>query len=689
MKHLYLLSLFAVFAFDASAQNVGINFPAPPYPLTIKASTLLDSTKGIGISQQDVAGLVRIGFYTTTGAGAFLQTHSNSDLNFTTNGAGAQVTLQKGTGYLGIATPAPLAPLHVSGPATEKFRLENTTALNLGIRNELYFKTGTYFTGGIKTIGTATDAARLGFFTNAGTGSTALVERLTILDGGNVGIGKSDPSAKLEVNGTMKITDGTQAAGKLLESDATGLATWVDKSASLLPTGVSGNTLRHTGVGWTANSLLFNNGTNIGIGTAAPGYILDINGRARLRHNGITSGMWYNKADNTEAAFVGMFNDTTFGFYGGNGWSSGFDLKNNLLGVGVLNPTAPLSFPNSIGNKIALWGDATGGHYGMGIQGSLFQMYSSDINADIAFGYGSSTAFTEKMRIKGNGNVGIGAAPLFGKLDVRELTNANSTAVYIGVNNTLSSNSALRVESISGTTGRAILAYRQGTGNALLASSTHGEVINADGGTSPGDIAVKGSANNGVWGLSSSSSGIGVRASNGGFSSATALWAQGYSFTSGNLDVIGTLSKSAGSFKIDHPQDPQNKFLIHSFVESPDMMNVYNGNISTDNNGFATITLPAYFEALNIDFKYQLTIVGKEFAQALVYEKIKNNQFIVRSDKPNIEVSWQVTGVRNDKYAQQNRIVPEVEKSAKQKGKYQNAAAYGGGEEKQITPLDK
>ena len=62
MKHLYLLSLFAVFAFDASAQNVGINFPAPPYPLTIKASTLLDSTKGIGISQQDVAGLIRIGF---------------------------------------------------------------------------------------------------------------------------------------------------------------------------------------------------------------------------------------------------------------------------------------------------------------------------------------------------------------------------------------------------------------------------------------------------------------------------------------------------------------------------------------------------------------------------------------------------------------------------------------------------
>ena len=226
MKHLRLLSLLAFFAFNASAQNVGINIPVPPYPLTIKASTLLDSTKGIGISQQDAAGLVRIGFYTTTGAGAFLQTHSNSDLNFTTNGAGVQMTLQKGTGYLGVATPAPLAPLHVAGTATEKLRLENTTTLNLGIRNDLYFKTGTYFTGGIKTIGTAANAARLGFFTYADPNSANLVERLSILDGGNVGIGKSDPTAKLEVNGTMKITDGTQGDKKVLTSDAAGNATW-------------------------------------------------------------------------------------------------------------------------------------------------------------------------------------------------------------------------------------------------------------------------------------------------------------------------------------------------------------------------------------------------------------------------------------------------------------------------------
>ena len=129
----------------------------------------------------------------------------------------------------------------------------------------------------------------------------------------------------------------------------------------------------------------------------------------------------------------------------------------------------------------------------------------------------------------------------------------------------------------------------------------------------------------------------------------------------GDVEVIGTLVKSAGSFRIDHPLDPENKYLSHSFVESPDMMNIYNGNITTDANGYATVTLPKYFEALNRDFRYQLTVVG-EFAQAIVAEKVRDNTFKVRTNKPNVEVSWQVTGVRKDKFAEENRIQVESEK---------------------------
>lgn len=114
---------------------------------------------------------------------------------------------------------------------------------------------------------------------------------------------------------------------------------------------------------------------------------------------------------------------------------------------------------------------------------------------------------------------------------------------------------------------------------------------------------------------------------------------------SGNVSIGGSLSKGSGSFKIDHPLDPANKYLYHSFVESPDMMNVYNGNVVTDKIGKATVVLPEYFEALNRDFRYQLTVVG-QFAQAIVAKKVDHNRFVIRTSKPNVEVSWQVTGIR-------------------------------------------
>lgn len=137
----------------------------------------------------------------------------------------------------------------------------------------------------------------------------------------------------------------------------------------------------------------------------------------------------------------------------------------------------------------------------------------------------------------------------------------------------------------------------------------------------------------------------------------------------GSATVTGTLYKGGGAFKIDHPLDPANKYLYHSFVESPDMMNVYNGNVVTDGSGYAMVTLPNWFEALNKDFRYQLTVIG-DFAQAIIAQKIQNNQFVIRTDKPNIEVSWQVTGIRHDKFAESHRIPVEEFKEGNEAGKY-------------------
>lgn len=143
----------------------------------------------------------------------------------------------------------------------------------------------------------------------------------------------------------------------------------------------------------------------------------------------------------------------------------------------------------------------------------------------------------------------------------------------------------------------------------------------------------------------------------------------------GDVHVSGTLSKPGGSFEIDHPLDPANKILRHSSMESPDMMNVYNGNVTTDASGYANIQLPAYFEALNKDFRYQLTVIG-QFAQAMVSQEIQNNNFTIQTDKPNVKVSWQVTGVRKDPWAGKNRIIVEEEKSLETRGYYLTPGAY-------------
>ena len=147
-------------------------------------------------------------------------------------------------------------------------------------------------------------------------------------------------------------------------------------------------------------------------------------------------------------------------------------------------------------------------------------------------------------------------------------------------------------------------------------------------------------------------------------------------YFSGNVHVTGTLSKGGGSFKIDHPLDPTNKYLYHSFVESPDMMNIYNGNVVTDASGYATVSMPDWFEALNKEFRYQLTVIG-DFAQAIISQELQNNQFVIRTDKPNVKVSWQITGIRHDKFAEKYRIPVEENKTGKEVGKYLHPDVYG------------
>jgi hypothetical protein len=106
------------------------------------------------------------------------------------------------------------------------------------------------------------------------------------------------------------------------------------------------------------------------------------------------------------------------------------------------------------------------------------------------------------------------------------------------------------------------------------------------------------------------------------------------------------------------------------------MMNVYNGNVRTDGDGRARVALPEWFEALNRDYRYQLTVIGS-FAQATVAEKVAGNAFTIRTSRPNVEVSWQVTGIRRDPWAEAHRIPVEVAKPEAERGLYLHPEAYG------------
>ena len=154
----------------------------------------------------------------------------------------------------------------------------------------------------------------------------------------------------------------------------------------------------------------------------------------------------------------------------------------------------------------------------------------------------------------------------------------------------------------------------------------------------------------------------------------------------GDINVTGVIYAGTKDFKIDHPLDPANKYLIHASVESSEMMNIYTGNATLNDNGEATVQLPVWFESVNSDFRYQLTAIGRPSPGLYVAQEISGNQFQIAGGTPGTKVSWQVTCVRHDAYAKANPLTVEREKTF-ERGYYIHPELYGAPEEMGIEWL--
>jgi hypothetical protein len=512
------------------------------------------------------------------------------------------------------------------------------------------------------------------------TSGTALGNSVIFQTGGNLGVGTKTPKANLDLIGTGVIgiratVPGTQAA-------ISGVAT----ATSGGTTGVAGISADPNGNGvFGINNAKKGGAGVIGSANATSGQPVGVLGVAKSTSAGSAGVIGSETAKTGNVYGVGGFAaSTSTGATGVTGFESA--TTGQVFGVaGSTNSTTDFSVGVS-----GIEGATTGAVFGVAgetpstTDGATGVSGFESAASGAVIGVGGSTSSTSGTGVFGNatatsgvvygvrgytGSITDGAAGVTG-------FEGAASGVVVGVSGGTASTSGTGINGYNtATSGNTIgifgsAASPNGAGIVGSATATSGPAIGVQGvTTSP----------NGAGGVFTNQSGgtSQVLIANGANSKQVFnVDASGNSFFAGNVSVTGKLTKGSGSFKIDHPLDPANKYLSHSFVESPDMMNVYNGNITTDKHGMATVALPSYFEALNADFRYQLTVIG-QFAQAIVQHEIKGNQFTIKTNKPGVKVSWQVTGIRHDAYANADRIPVEEDKPSAEQGYYLHPEVFG------------
>jgi len=403
-------------------------------------------------------------------------------------------------------------------------------------------------------------------------------------------------------------------------------AVQIEAVGTITGQGTTGKIAKFTGTNSIGNSIITESSSKIGVGIATPSSKLTVQGSA-------TNPMILGNNTGSGAGVQGVSTGGGFGVIGRSNRTGVQGICTSSVGNGVWGSSpSDTGVFGSTSTGRGVYGNATGSG-GVGVFGQS------------SAGNGVEGSSPGGTAVYGNGILGV-----FGQ------GNQGGSGVY--------GNSS---------TGAGVFG-QSGSGDAVYGTSTSGTGVHGVG----SGVGVFGEA--GSYGVIARGS-VGIYAAPTSGNTIAGLFG-------GNVQINGNLTKSSGSFKIDHPLDPGNKYLYHSFVESPDMKNIYDGTVTLDEKGEAVVPMPDYFGALNQDFRYQLTAIGAPAPNLYVAQKMTDNHFKVAGGKPGMEVSWQVTGIRHDAYARDHRIAVEEDKG-KERGFYLYPAGFNEPKGKAVGPTGK
>lgn len=297
MKHLSPLIFFVLGSHLVSAQSVGIGTRSPNYTLTVKDSTGTANNKGFAQVSPD--GTTALGTYVSNGS-AYIQTHTNHDLNFTTNDGPARMTLQKGSGNLGIGTSSPAARLHVtdsavlfSGNYSYNANPAPPPVEGAGIRMMWYPQKVAFRAGYVSD--TAWDKNNIGNFSAATGYNTRAKGESSFATGENAvanGYTATAMGRNTQALGQVSFATGSNTVAKALYATVMGHYNDVSDNPDGLNL-VATDRIFQVGNGTASsrsNALTILRNGNVGIGDITPAEKLEVNGNAIVSGNATVGG---------------------------------------------------------------------------------------------------------------------------------------------------------------------------------------------------------------------------------------------------------------------------------------------------------------------------------------------------------------------------------------------------------------